>query len=119
MGGRRARSLSEIVGAGLSAQRASFTRAVGQEDPQGVAVSSAKLVAKSEKIADIVYYASKLADFVKKIVESGRDLNYEQRVELARKEWSRVKKEENLHDDPIITNAIVSSAAKAIGKGRK
>lgn len=119
MGGRRARSLTEIVGTGLSAQRASFTRAVGQENPEGVVASSAKLIAQSKKIADIVYYASKLADFVKGIAASGQDLNYEQRVELARKEWSRVKKEENLEDDPIITNAIVSSAAKAIAKGRK
>jgi hypothetical protein len=117
MGGRRARSLSEIVGTGLSAQRASFTRALGQENPEGVAVSSAKLVAKSGKMAQIVYYAAKLSDFVRK--EAGKDLSYEQRVELARKEWSRVKKEQQLGDDPIVTNAIVSSVARAIGKGRK
>jgi len=46
-------------------------------------------------------------------------LTYEQRVEVARKEWSRVKKEQQLGDDPIVTNAIVSSVARAIGKGRK
>jgi hypothetical protein len=40
-------------------------------------------------------------------------------VEVARKEWSRVKKEQQLGDDPIVTNAIVSSVARAIGKGRK
>jgi hypothetical protein len=119
MGGRRARSLSEIVGTGLSAQRASFTRALGQENPEGVAVSSAKLVAKSGKMAQIVYYAAQLSDFVRKAVEAGKDLSYEQRVELARKEWSRVKKEQQLGDDPIVTNAIVSSVARAIGKGRK
>ena len=119
MGGRRARSLSEIVGGGLSTQRASFTRALGQENPEGVAVSSAKLVAKSSKMAQIIYYTAKLSDFVRKAVESGKDLTYEQRVELTRKEWSRVKKEQQLADDPIVTNAIVSSVAKAIGKGRK
>jgi hypothetical protein len=119
MGGRRAKSLSEIVGAGLSGQRASFTRAVGEENAEGVVVGSAKLVAKSEKITDILYYASKLADFVRKAAEAGKDLNYEQRMELARKEWSRVKREENLEDDVIATQAIVAAVAKAIGKGRK
>ncbi len=119
MGGRRARSLSDIVGTGLSAQRASFARALSQENPEGVATSSAKLVAKSGRMAEIIYYAAKLSDFVKKATESGRDLNYEQRIELTRKEWSRVKKEQKLADDPVVTNAIVSSVARAIGKGRK
>jgi hypothetical protein len=119
LGGRRARSLSEIVGTGLSSQRASFTRALGQENPEAVATSSAKLLAGSGKVAQIIYYTAKLSEFVRKAVEAGKDLNYEQRVELARKEWSRVKKEQNLSDDPIVTNAVVSSVAKAIGKGGK
>jgi hypothetical protein len=119
MGGRRARSLSEIVGAGLAPQRASFTRAIGQENAEGVATSSAKLVAKSPKIADILYYVSKLTDFVRKAVESEQDLNYEQRQQLARQEWSRIKREENLGNDPIVTSAIVSAVTRAIAKGRK
>lgn len=119
MGGRRARSLSEIVGGGLGAQEASFTRAIGSGSAQAVASSSAKLIEKSDKVADILFYASKVAEFVSKVAASKRDLDYEQRVQLARQEWSRVKKEENLKDDPIVTNAIVSAAAKAIAKGRK
>ncbi len=119
MGGRRARSISEIVGSGLSSQRASFTRALTQEDPEAVASSSARLLAGSGKMAQIIYYTAKLSQFVREAVQSGKDLNYEQRMELARKEWSRVKKEQKLSDDPIVTNAIVSSVAKAIAKGRK
>jgi hypothetical protein len=119
VGGRRARSVIEIVGSGLSAQKGQFTKAISEENPQAVAVSSARLLANSKKTADILYYASKLAGFVKDVVESGRDLPFEQRVALARREWSRIKKEENLEDDPIATAAIVSAAAKAIAKGRK
>jgi hypothetical protein len=119
MGGRRARSLSEIVGTGLSAQRANFTRALGEENPEAVATSSAKLLAGSGKMAQIIYYTAKLSEVVRKAVEAGKDLSYEQREELARREWSRVKKEERVLDDPIVTKAIVSSVAKAIGKGRK
>ena len=119
MGGRRAKSLSEIVGSGLGPQRASFTRAIGSGSAQAVAESSAKLIEKSDRVADILFYASKVADFVRKIVETKQDLDYEQRLHLARQEWSRVKREEKLEDDPIVTNTIVSAAAKAIGKGRK
>jgi hypothetical protein len=119
MGGRRARSLHEIVGAGLGAQQASFTRAIGQEDPENIAASSARLIAKSDKIADILYYASKLADFVLKEAKAKHDLNYEERIQLARQEWSRLKKAEGLEDDPVATNVIVSAVAKAIGKGSK
>lgn len=119
MGGRRARSLKEIVGGGLAAQRGEFTKAISNEDPGAVAISSAKLLAKSKKTVDILYYAAQLTDFVKKIVRSGRDIPYEERVALARKEWSRIKKEANLEDDPIVTDAIVSAAARAIAKGRK
>jgi hypothetical protein len=119
VGGRRARSLREIVGAGVGAQSRQFSKAISEGNPEAVAVSSAKLLANSKKTVDIIYYVSQLAGFVKKIVESGRDLPYEERVALARQEWSRIKKQENLDDDPIVTNAIVSAAAKAIAKGRK
>jgi hypothetical protein len=119
MGGRRATSLSQIVGTGLGAQEASFTRAIGKKDPESIATSSAKLVADSDKISDILYYASKLTDFVIKEAKSKQDLNYVQREHLARQEWSRIKREENLEDDPVVTKAIVSAVTKAIGKGRK
>jgi hypothetical protein len=119
VGGRRARSVSEIVGGGLSAQEGQLTRAIAEENPQGIAVSSAKLLADSKKTTDIFYYISKLTDFVKSVVESGRDLSYEERETLARKEWSRIKREEKLEDDPIVTRAVISAVAKAIAKGRK
>lgn len=117
MGGRRAVSLGDIVGGGLGPQKASFSRAIGQKDPESIAASTAKLAAESDRISDILYYASKLANFVREHANEG--LDYEKRVHIVREEWSRVKKREGISDDPIITNAIVSAAAKAIGKGRK
>jgi hypothetical protein len=119
MGGRRATSLGEILGSGLGPQQANFTRAVGHKDPEGIATSSAKLIAESDRVSDILYYASKLTDFVLQEAKSKKDLNYEQRLRLARQAWSRVKREEGLKNDPIVTEAIVSAAAKAIGKRRK
>src|ERR1700735_1750606 len=67
MGGRRARSLKEIVGGGLSSLSANFTRAVNQGDPNAVAVSSAKLLAGSKKTGGILFYVSQLSDFIRRI----------------------------------------------------
>lgn len=103
----------------MSSQLRSFTRAVGKKDPEGIAASSARLAAESDKISDILYYTSKLSDFVIREAKSRQGLDYEERIQLARREWSRLKKKEGLKDDPVITNAIVSAVAKAIGKGRK
>lgn len=119
MGGRRASTLGSIVGTGLGTQQGSFTRALGREDPDSITASSAKLVVESEKISDILYLASKLADFVVKASKTKRTLNHEERVHLARKEWSRIKRKEGIKDDPVVTDAIVFAAAKAIGERRK
>jgi hypothetical protein len=117
MGGRRASSVGEIVGIGLSAQKGQFKKALASEDPEAIARASAKLIAQSERVGDILFYASKLEGFVRKHLESGEQLSYEQRMALARREWSRIKREEKIPDDPIITTAVVTAAAKAIGKG--
>jgi len=119
MGGRRARSLSEVVGTGLAREKQRFEEAVSSHEPQAVAVTSARLVAKSKKAANIIYYASKLSDFIRSVVESGKDLSYSERIRLARRAWSRIKKRENLTDDPIVTQAVVRATAKAIAKGEK
>jgi hypothetical protein len=119
MGGRRATSLGEILGSGLGPQKASFTRAIGHKDPESIATSSAKLAAESDNISDILYYASKLTAFVLEHSKSKKDLNYEERKRLAAQEWSRIKKVEGIENNPIVTRALVTAAAKAIGKGRK
>jgi len=116
MGGRRARSLVEIVGTGLSRQKEKFEQAIASGDPQAVTTSSAQLMASSKRAANIIYYVSKLADFVRKIVEKGDDLSREERESLARKEWSRIKRKENIKNDPIVTEAVVRATAKALAK---
>lgn len=121
MGGRRARSIDEIVGTGrrISAHAGHLARALEGGDPGAVVESSAKIVAGSTKVDDILYYASKLIPFIRREVRSEKELTHEKRQKLARKAWSRIKRQEGLEDDPIVTRAIVSAAAKAIGKPKK
>jgi hypothetical protein len=118
MGGRRAKSVFEVVGSVRGLRRGEFDKALAAKDPTEVAASSAQLVAQGPKTDDIVYYASKLASLVEEIVSSGRDLPYAERERLARQEWSRIKREEGLPDDPIITQALVSAVARALRKAK-
>jgi len=71
MGGRRADRLAKSL-APVCQHNGPVSRAVGTGKSEGVAVSSAKLVAKSGKMAQIVYYAAKLSDFVKSPWNQGR-----------------------------------------------
>jgi hypothetical protein len=121
MGGRRASSISEIVGSGsrLAPLSQRFGRAVAAENPHQVAAAAANLLATGPKSTDILYYAVQLTGFIRRIVESEQDLPYEKREALAREEWSKIKAREGLPDDAITTNAIVSAAARAIALQKK
>lgn len=115
MGGRRARSVSEIVGVGLSAER-SFDRALESGSPIALAAGSARLVAESDRVTDILYYVSRLAGVVRQFIEAGRDLSHDEREAIARREWSRLKQRENIPDDPVATQTIVAALTKALAR---
>jgi hypothetical protein len=121
MGGRRASSIREIVGSGsrLAPLSQKLGKALTAEDPDQVASAAANLLATGPKSTDIFFYAAQLTDFIKRTVASGKDLSYEEREALARKEWSKIKERENLPDDAIITNVIIPAAARAIARQKK
>ncbi len=119
MGGRRARSVIDFVGAGLPSERGQVTRAVKAKDPTALARNTAKLVARSEKSLDIVYYATKLSGFIHKVVESGTTYSLEQRKHLAEKEWGGIKRKYKIPDDEVRDGAIVRAAAFAISRPKK
>ena len=119
MGGRRAKSVSEVVGSGNTPLKRKLGRALTAQDPQRVAESAAELVAAGDKTIDILYYASRLAGLVRSVIESGGDLSYAERESLARKAWSRIKRQEHLQDDPIVTSVLVAAVAAALAKGKK
>ncbi|MEJ0085099.1 MAG: hypothetical protein WDO72_05430 [Pseudomonadota bacterium] len=121
MGGRRASSISEIVGSNprLAPLSRKLGKALTSEDPEKVARAAADLVATGSKSTDILYYATQMSEFIRRTVESGKDLSHNERESLAREEWSRVKAREGLPDDSIATQAIVSAATRAIARKKK
>ena len=115
MGGRRARLVAEVVGVGLRPLRVRLTRALGAEDPERIAASTAALVSEGQKASHILRYASELVSFLISQGKKAEQLSHGERMRLARKEWSRIKQRERLPDDAILTKAIVAAAAKALG----
>ncbi|SRR6266498_141894 len=116
MGGRRAKSVAEIAGPGLTSLAARLGRALEAGKPEDITSSAATLVARGTKTIDIIYYGSKLLDFVERIIRTRGSIDRVDRERLARQEWSRIKKAEGLPDDPIATDAIVKAAVRALGK---
>jgi hypothetical protein len=116
MGGRRARSVAEIAGPGLTHLATRLGHALERGDPGAITASAATLVAQGKKTIDLIYYGSKLLDFVEKTIKTRGSLERAERERLVRQEWSRIKKAEGLPDDPITTDAIVNAAVRALGK---
>jgi hypothetical protein len=75
------------------------------------------LFADSDRITDVIYYVSRLADVVRDVVDAGRELTHDEREKLARREWSRIKEKEDLPDDPVVTQAVISGVTKALRRG--
>ena len=119
MGGRRAKSVAEVAGPGLTSLSARLGRALDGGRPEDITSSAATLVARGTKTIDIIYYGSKLLEFVEKVVGSRGSLSREERDRLVRQEWSRIKKAEGLPDDPIATDTIVRAAVRALGKAER
>lgn len=121
MGGRRASSISQIVGGGsrLAPLGRDLGRALTAKDPDRLAAATANLLSDGPKTTDILYYAAQLTDFIRRAVESRVDLPYEQRESLAREAWSRIKERDGLPDDSVVTQALVTAAARAVGRPKK
>jgi len=121
MGGRRATSLREVLGAVNPGHASSLGRALRDQNPIAVAEASAKLVASSPKPASILFYAAKLARFVAEKLGEAKELSYSERERLVRQEWSRIKRAEGIPNDPVVTNTLVIAATRALkppGSGR-
>jgi hypothetical protein len=116
MGGRRARSIAEIAGPGLGRLSARLGHAIEEGDPAAITTTAAELIARGSKTTNVIYYGSKLLEFVEKLIKTRGSIEYDERERLVRQEWSRIKRAEGLPDDPIATQAIVTAATRALGK---
>jgi hypothetical protein len=120
MGSRRSYSLSTVVGTSksLSGSKSALTRAIQDENPDAIAASSAKLIAKSDKASDFFFYGMKLRDALRKTAPTAptdpQELDQHVRVL-----WARVKREHGIPDDRAIDKVVIDSAKAALERRKR
>lgn len=116
MGGRRPSDLNQVVGKSkkIRKDKRQLTLAIASKKPEKIASSSTKLISESDLSIKTLVMTTKLLGFVSNEVKKDRQLNYDQRKDLASKEWSKIKKREKLDTSAAIDNIFVTSTAKAI-----
>lgn len=121
MGGRRSYKVKHVVGTSRSiiSEKRKLTSALKKKDPKEIAVSSAKLIAKSELSLKNLAMVTKLADFIGTSVAKKEFLSYKERRKLASEAWTKIKKAEKIETTPEVDKIIVTSATKAIRRRRK
>ena len=119
MGGRRAGSLTNLVGSGgnVSIAKRRLTRAVTKEDPNAIAIASAQLIADSNVGLEGIRYGLKLAPYITTNASKLARLTVKDRDEKIRQVWSQIKKRENITTTREVDNVVVVAAKEAFSKG--
>lgn len=119
MGGRRAGSLSNLVGSGgkVTTAKSKLSRAVSSENPDAIASAAANLVTKSDVGLEALRFSLKLTPFISDNARRLAQISLSKRDEEIRKAWSSVKKTSNIRTSPELDNSVISAALATFGKG--
>ncbi len=120
MGGRKSHSVDRVVGKSPQIQpnKKALLDAIHSENVDKIVSSAAKLISSSDVAVSNIAKAVKFLDFIEEN-ESKSQLNYEERKELASKEWSKLKKQQGIDTPSDIDRIFIDSAAKVIRRGKK
>lgn len=120
MGGRRAGSLSNLVGSGgeVTAAKSKLSRAVSSENPDAIASAAAKLITKSGVGLEALRFSLKLTPFISENARRLAKISPAKRDEEIRKAWSTVKNTSKISTSPELDNSVISAALATFGKGR-
>lgn len=118
MGGRRAGSLTKLVGKGgeVATAKGGLTRAVSTKDPDAIAEASVRLIAQSSVGLEALRYSLKLAPYISRNARRLAQLSREKRDEEIRKAWSSVKRANNLETSSELDNTVISAAHATFSK---
>lgn len=110
MGGRRATSISDVLGPKKSypSLEKKLHRALSEKDLKGISTAAATLATKSVPLTDLDSYLVHLVPFIRKQLtkkEPPKDVRRD-----VRREWARIKKSEGIQVRPVVSNAVVQAA---------
>lgn len=118
MGGRRAGSLTSLVGSGgaVTPAKSRLTRAIKGQDPSEIATASVQLVLNSELGLGSIRLALKLVPYLQQNASELAQLSRPERDERIREAWSDVKRQANVVTSKEVDGAIIGAANAAFAK---
>ena len=118
MGGRRAASLTNLVGKGgkVTTAKGDLSRAVTKQDPGAIAHASARLITQSDVGLEALRYSLKLAPYISQNARRLAQLSRSKRDEEIRQVWSSIKRSNNLDTTPELDNTVISAAHATFSK---
>jgi hypothetical protein len=111
MGGRRNYSIKKVIG---DIDHRQLTLSVKHGEPRDIAISSAKLVAKSNLSIKNLVASTKMLGFISKKIREKKFLNYENRIRASSEEWNKIKEHKKIETPIEIDRILISASAKAI-----
>lgn len=115
MGGRRATSLGEVVGAARSpALEHQLKVALKSADPDAIAAASAELTRKAIPLRQLDECLTHFTPFVRAKLERGVPLEDPRRE--VRAEWASLKRQHDLHPSRVLSEAVEQAVMEFLSK---
>ena len=115
MGGRRATSLNAVVGAAHSpALEHRLKVALRSADPEAIAATSAELTRRAIPLRQLDECLTHFTPFVRAKLERRVPLDDPRRE--VRAEWSRLKRQHDLHPSSVLSQAVEQAVIEFLSK---
>ena len=119
MGGRRGRSIRDIVGLGNRGLKGKLTQAVDEKNPEKIAYYSSELISKSPPEGKSIVVAFEFMNIISKRADELKELQEEERIKEVTRIWTKLKKEKKLQFKYNYVDSIyINSALEALEGGR-
>ena len=120
MGGRRATTISDVLGSDKSYPRLEreLQSALSDQNPHAISSVAAELAARALPQTELDTYLTLLVPFIKKELSRRRKPQEDIRRSV-RREWSQVKKANNVEVRRVVNDAVVQAAIDVLKRAKK
>jgi len=121
MGGRKSYSIKKIIrkDPSVRAKKASLTKALKNENVEGITRSLVNLVSDHRDIVKIFSYSGKLSNRILKEIKPEEVKTIKQILPNVKRVWSSLKREQKLDSNKVIDDAVVYAVAKFLREKRE
>lgn len=110
MGGRRPRSVAEVLGPYRDREaEAQLQSALREQNPERVAEISSDLASRAVAQSEVAEFFKPFLPFIKGQLRGAEPIDSAQRRRIVRAEWARIKRARNLEVRAPISDAVVQA----------